>query len=220
MIYGIVYCVTMIRITNTIEYDETRRIIKVRKEKLTMEDTIALAFSRILEKENVRYAIVAGYVALLFGRSRRSDDVDFIIENISLGKFASLCEKLFKAGFKFLHSNEKTLETVRMAYHSLEKGDRIRFTFGEYPIPNVEMKFATTRLDKISIEESMMIHVNEDVLRISPLELQIAYKLYLGSEKDVEDARFLYKLFKNILDGEKLSKWCRLLDVNLKCLES
>jgi len=28
----------------------------------------------------MRYVVVAGYVAILFGRARRSDDVDFIVE--------------------------------------------------------------------------------------------------------------------------------------------
>ena len=35
---------------------------------------------------------------------------------------------------------------------------------------------------------------------ISSLELQIPFKLYLGSEKDIEDAKYLYNLFKDKID--------------------
>ncbi|EQD66109.1 hypothetical protein B2A_01284 [mine drainage metagenome] len=39
---------------------------------------------------------------------------------------------------------------------------------------------------------------------ISPLELEIAYKLYLGSEKDFADASHLYITFRESLDTQKL----------------
>jgi len=45
------------------------------------------------------------------------------------------------------------------------------------------------------------VTLNSHRLFISPLELQIAFKLYLGSEKDIEDARFLYSLFIDKLDS-------------------
>jgi len=36
------------------------------------------------------------------------------------------------------------------------------------------------------------VSIAGDVLYVSPLELQIVYKLWLGSDKEFEDAVFLY----------------------------
>ena len=54
---------------------------------------------------------------------------------------------------------------------------------------------------------------------MSPLELQIAYKLWLGSDKDFEDA-FLYAFAKSkgILNQEELEAWARRLGVSLERL--
>jgi len=41
--------------------------------------------------------------------------------------------------------------------------------------------------------------LNEFDINISTSELQIPFKLYLGSEKDYEDARYLYQEFKEKL---------------------
>jgi len=60
----------------------------------------------------------------------------------------------------------------------------------------------------------------EHTINISPLELQIAYKLYLASDKDISDAVFLYTLFKKALNREELNKWAEKLGVNTSILES
>jgi len=39
----------------------------------------------------------------------------------------------------------------------------------------------------------------------SSLELQIPFKLYLGSQKDIEDARHLYKVVQDHLDTKMLN---------------
>jgi len=44
------------------------------------------------------------------------------------------------------------------------------------------------------------VKIADRSLYLSPLELQIPYKLFLGSEKDIEDARFLFKLYKDNLN--------------------
>ena len=43
--------------------------------------------------------------------------------------------------------------------------------------------------------------------------MQIAYKLYLGSEKDIEDATHVYEMFKNKLDAELLNSLIEKLNV-------
>lgn len=61
--------------------------------------------------------------------------------------------------------------------------------------------------------------MGSEELFISPFELQIAYKLYLGSEKDFEETLHFYELFKEELDRDKLEKYCRELEVESKLNE-
>ena len=48
---------------------------------------------------------------------------------------------------------------------------------------------------------------------ISPIELQIAFKIYLGSEKNIEDAKHLYELFKDKLNIGLLKEFNRNLKI-------
>lgn len=57
-------------------------------------------------------------------------------------------------------------------------------------IPDMEVKLPRKTLDSWSLDNRRRVIVNGETLWISPLELQIAYKLRLGSEKDIEDARY------------------------------
>ena len=48
---------------------------------------------------------------------------------------------------------------------------------------------------------------------ISQIELQIPFKLFLGSEKDIEDAKYLYSLLKDKLNMELLNEFNRKLKI-------
>ncbi len=64
-----------------------------------------------------------------------------------------------------------------------------------------------------------MILGKKNMFIISPLELQIAFKLYLGSEKDELDARHLYGIFKNDIDIRLLKTFIGKLNVKQKYTE-
>ena len=66
--------------------------------------------------------------------------------------------------------------------------------------------------DNWVIEKAKKVILNGNVIRISPLELQIPYKLFLASEKDIEDARYLYKLFKGKIDKNLFKYFLENLD--------
>ena len=59
-----------------------------------------------------------------------------------------------------------------------------------------------------------------EVLHVSPLELQIASKLWLGSDKDYESVVFIYSFAKSkgILNQEELETCARRLGVSLERL--
>ena len=51
------------------------------------------------------------------------------------------------------------------------------------------------------------------MLFISRIEIQIPFKLFLGSEKDLEDARYLYEIFKDKIDTDLMREFNRKLNI-------
>lgn len=47
-------------------------------------DEMVLEFTEILDEDDIDYVIVSGYVAILTGRSRATEDIDIVIERLSL----------------------------------------------------------------------------------------------------------------------------------------
>jgi len=73
---------------------------------------------------------------------------------------------------------------------------------------------------RYALARRVAVSIAGEVLYVSPLELQIAYKLWLGSDKDFEDAVFLYVFAKSkgILNQEELEAWARRLGASLERL--
>ncbi|MFZ8789656.1 MAG: hypothetical protein ACO2OZ_08335 [Acidilobaceae archaeon] len=111
--------------------------------------------------------------------------------------------------------------SIRKVYEGyLERGFSIRFTYGDLILPNIWFKTARSPLRYYGVDNSLTVIVNKKhLIKIAPLELQIAYKLYLGSEKDLEDAVFLYTLFRKALNHQELHKWLSTLGVDTSMLE-
>jgi len=169
------------------------------KRELSALDQFVLDFVPLLEKAGIEYVVVSGYVAIVFGRSRGTEDVDVLIRRPSAAEFHKLWE-LLEPGFECHNA-----ETAEKALHEyLEAGLALRFSKkGEF-IPNMEVKNAAHTLHQYALDNRLELLLNGRKVFISPLELQVAYKLYLGSEKDLEDARFLYQLFKGHLNEKTL----------------
>ena len=80
----------------------------------------------------------------------------------------------------------------------------------------MEIKFPKVELDIWSLKNKQKVILNSHTLFISPIELQIAYKIFLGSEKgdkDLEDAKFLYNLFKEHLNASLFEEFLRKLNI-------
>ena len=97
----------------------------------------------------------------------------------------------------------------------------IRFS-RETPIPNIEFKKITSKIQEDAFNNKLSVKFNGKSLFISPLELQIAYKLSLmskgsfeeiSSDKDFEDAKHLYEVFNEKLNKEKLLEYIKLFKV-------
>ncbi len=179
---------------------------------LSSLDKLVLKFVSILDKEKIDYVIISGYFAILFGRSRNTEDIDLFIEKMPFTKFESFWKALEKNGFECIHISEP-----KEAYEEfLLNKTSIRFAEKGKWMPNFELKFPSEELSQYSLQNKVKVILNGQKLNTSKLETQIAYKLYLGSEKALEDAAHLWDLFKNKLDKTLFNKFVSKLKVEDK----
>lgn len=165
--------------------------IKLDKE-LSDLDLFVLKICSIIER-HCNYVLISGYVAIFFGRTRTTEDVDMFIEKISKEKFSALYKDLQAHGFWAINANSEE------ELFSMLKDDHLAIRFAEKgkAVPNLEVKFVKDLLDAIALSEKIKVITKKGELRISSIPMQIAYKRYvLQTSKDLEDARHLQGLFK------------------------
>ncbi len=188
-----------------IKYSKDR--IEFEKE-LNSLDKFVIDFCSILNKLKIKYVIMSGYVAILFGRNRSSEDIDMFIEEIDFNKFKSIWDEL-KENFSCVNADD-----VEDAFYKYLKDiNQIRFSRKDRYVPNIEMKFPKRDIDHYILENRILVMLNKHMFFIANIEEQIAYKLYLGSEKDIEDAVYLYEIFKENINVSLLDHFCRKLNI-------
>ncbi len=176
----------------------TKKTIKLDKLP-TLLDKFVVNFCKILEK-HAKYVIVSGYVSILFGRTRATEDIDILIEEMPREIFYRFYSEIVRKGYWCI--NAKTRENV---FRMIKDGTGIRFAKRKNIIPNVEMKFAKNELEKETIKDNLTVMMLVGHIKISKIEQQIAYKeLILGSQKDLEDAKHLETIFKKEIDKKLL----------------
>jgi hypothetical protein len=163
-------------------------------------DKFLLSFVGILEKY-FEYVVVSGYVSILFGRSRATEDIDILVREINKKKFSEFWREINKS---FWCLNAKTLEEA----FELLKESSLRFAKKNEIIPNIELKICKKRIDFLTINEKIKVILSgKKSIFISPIEVQIAYKEeVLKSEKDLEDALHLREVFKEKIDERKIEE--------------
>lgn len=171
-------------------------------------DIFVIDFINVLKKY-VDYVVVSGYVSILFGRSRGTEDIDILIKKIDIDTFTKLHQELIEKKYWFLNA-----ESSKELYEMLDDRLAIRVALKDAVIPNIEIKFVKSELDMVSLNEHNVVKIGRQSINISPIELQIAFKLYLGSDKDIEDAVYLYDIFLEHLDKAKLKQYMNVLEVN------
>jgi hypothetical protein len=178
---------------------------------LSKLDELALLFSERLSLAGFKHVFLSGYVAILFGRNRTSEDIDVVCEDVSFEAFTLFWEGIHEILECIITSD------VHEAYDNyLKKEMAVRFAYkGEF-IPNIEMKFATTAMHREALDKTLEVNVNGHRILIPSLDQQIAYKMFMGSEKDIEDARFLFKLFEERLDKHGLTIYLDALGMSMQ----
>jgi hypothetical protein len=170
-------------------------------------DLFTLGFIKILRR-HTRYVIVSGYVSILLGRARSSEDVDVIIPKMNFPEFSKLLDDVKNAGFYCLNAEEN--EDI---YDYAKDNLAVRFAKKEVVIPNIELKFAKNKFDEIALENTITVKMHKEELLISNLELQVAFKeAVLKSPKDLEDARHIRNIAVGYLDKNLVVKYKRMLN--------
>ncbi|WP_297184449.1 hypothetical protein [Thermococcus sp.] len=183
------------------------RRITLTNKRINKLDEFVFKVSSLIEKYT-EYVIVSGYISILFGRSRGTEDVDFVISSLPLEEFRKLYEDFLNSGFEFINADDPVELFEMLIENQAVRACEIGTIF-----PNAEIKLPKDRFHLEALKHRIETIINDRRIFISPIELQIAYKLYLGSEKDIEDAIFLYELFRDHISHEKLQYWKTQLGV-------
>ncbi|MBI2134659.1 hypothetical protein HYU09_01600 [Candidatus Woesearchaeota archaeon] len=185
--------------------------MKFQKDKIILDkivnnlDRFALDFVKILEKK-ADYVLVSGYVSILFGRSRISEDIDMFIPRMEKTEFSALHNSLLKDFWCLNGDDAEELFDLLMKRHS------IRYARKGKVIPNIEVKFACKPSDFESLSKKIRVEIGKKALFVSPIELQIAYKeRILKSEKDRDDALHLREVFKDNISKKKIKYYEELV---------
>ncbi|MBS3777929.1 MAG: hypothetical protein KGY50_01395, partial [Candidatus Thermoplasmatota archaeon] len=112
-------------------------------------DKFTFDFTNILKK-HTDYVIISGYVAILLGRARASEDVDIIIPRVDFSDFKKLYKNLKENDYYCLNAEEE-----RIVYSYLEENLAIRFAKLDTIIPNVELKWIKNDFDKIALKKTI-----------------------------------------------------------------
>ena len=171
-------------------------------------DELAIRFTSILGDLTIEHVYVSGYVAILAGRSRATEDIDVLLERLDETTVTHLASRLEADG---LWGPAMPLDSMN---EMLSNDEHIWVAREDELIPHLEVKFVRDEYDLASLEHAITAHISGTTLPIGPLELQIAYKLYLGTQTDFEDAVHLHTLFGESLRRHRLEAWVERLDVH------
>lgn len=165
-------------------------------------DRFVLDFCSIVEK-HCRYVIVSGFFAISCGRVRGTEDIDMILPKLKKEDFLKLHDEL-KSMFACLQSND-----YEEIYEYLVEGASVRYTYIEEDLPEMEIKFAKDELDLDQIlNRKKYVEITGLDIFFAPLNGQIAFKEeYLKSEKDLEDAVHLRKVFRDEILEEEIERY-------------
>ena len=183
------------------------KTIELKKE-LSDLDKFVIKFTKVINKLNINYVIISGYIALLFGRSRGTEDIDIFIEKISKEEYYELIKTLEDNNFWCINTEDKQEQ-----FSMLQDNLAIRIANKKEAIPNIEIKFPKDQHGEDSLDNKLTIKLNNHIFYTSPIESQIAFKLYLGSPKDIEDAIHLLNIFKKQLNKNLLKQYAKKLNV-------
>ena len=180
---------------------------------LSALDHDVIEFTAILGDLDIEYVIVSGYIAILTGRSRSTEDIDIVLESLPASELDQFATRLETEGYWGMAMPLDTLSEM------LSGGDRLRVAEDGELYPNFEIWLASNELEREALSTAITAEVGGCEVSISSIELQTAYKLRLAkgsgtmNGKDFEDALHLYLTFEDDFNTERLESYVTQLDV-------
>ncbi|MFT4344201.1 MAG: hypothetical protein ACMXYE_05660 [Candidatus Woesearchaeota archaeon] len=153
------------------------------------------------------YVIVSGFLAICSGRSRGTEDIDILIPRLPLETFKKLHQSLLHK-FSLFNLENTPIEEL---YEYLREGSNIRYVYIGTVIPNMELKFAKNEIDIDNITKRRKIELTNTDIYFAPIECAIAYKEYMGSDKDVEDAIHLRKVYDSEISEQSIKDYAIMI---------
>jgi len=171
-------------------------------------DKFIIEFTNLLEKYS-KYVVVSGFVAISNARSRGTEDIDLIVEEMSFTTFNSFFKDLYNSNFECIQSDD-----VNEVYNNyLLHKEIIRFAYKDTLIPNIEFKFPKNKIDEYTLSKRIKLPLTGLDIYFATIESTIAYKEhYLCGEKDYEDAYHLRKLYTDTINLEEIELIKRMID--------
>ncbi|GAB3691846.1 hypothetical protein GCM10028857_29730 [Salinarchaeum chitinilyticum] len=180
---------------------------------LSTLDRDVVEFTSVLDDHSVEYVIVSGYVSILTGRSRSTEDVDVVLEPLDSDELSALADRFERMGYWGMAMPLDRLSDM------LPEGERLRIAEDGVMVPNFEVWLASNDLEREALATSITAEIGDAAVSISGIELQIAYKLQLAQAagstagKDFEDALHLYLTFEDQLNTDRLETYVEDLAV-------
>ena len=185
---------------NDIILDKNRSII----------DDMALDFSEILVRNNIRYVFFSRYVSILLGNheTEERNDIDILIQNIAFEKFLKLWLETERS-----YECKNTSDPIDAYNAYLKNYHVVNIIKKDSQIAEFRIKIVKNELDRFTLKYRKKVILGDRILFISPLEMQIPYNLFKGSRKDIDDARYLYKLAREKLNITMMERFLSELKV-------
>jgi len=169
-------------------------------------DQFCIDFCKIVE-QHCKYIIVSGFVAISSGRTRATEDIDMIIEKLSIEKYKKLHEDLIQAGFICVQD-----DLVEEIYSYLIDNTSVRYIKNNNPLPEMEIKFVKDKLDEFQIQTRIKLPLTGLDVWFSSINMNIAFKEeYLKSEKDLKDAIHLRKVYPELVNEHEINNIKKLI---------
>ncbi|MBI4333507.1 MAG: nucleotidyltransferase [Chloroflexi bacterium] len=162
-----------------------------------MEEMIR-AVARDLQSLGVKYAVIGGIAASVWGRPRMTLDADIVIM-VPTGKLSTLLETLSRSGFQVATTAMKKLLAMLPVKLSYTKG------------LSVDLRVASYSLDNQALDRAVTITLLGARLPVASKEAVIAYKVARFNDLDKADIKATITRWKKKLDMQYAVGACRQL---------
>ncbi|MFZ3382516.1 MAG: hypothetical protein WA144_01195, partial [Candidatus Methanoperedens sp.] len=193
-----------------IEFNDNEIILY---KKLSIIDYMVLDFSEILARNNIRYVLFSRYVSILLGNEtcenkEERKDIDILIQNIAFEKFLKLWLEIERS-----YECKNTSDPIDAYNAYLKNYHAVKIIKKDSQIAEFRIKIVKNELDRFTLKYRKKVILGDRILFISPLEMQIPYNLFKGSRKDIDDARYLYKLSREKLNITMMERFLSELKI-------